>query len=174
MPCHAQLLTGVVEKFVHVPACNPHCGVIRHGQFKLSLKWNGRHATGEFRIFSPGSGQWIALPMWQALLGAQSGARKLFALTVSSWRRFPGVRIDQLDDERLLVICEVPTTTSPNAGIEVFGTKYYLTWAANDNGAETNTTNKGINVLPGNEISASTEAGDKPFAKVVLACLPPN
>ena len=130
--------------------------------------------VGEFRIFSPGSGQWIALPMWQALLGAQSGARKLFALTVSSWRRFPGVRIDQLDDERLLVICEVPTTTSPNAGIEVFGNKYYLTWAANDNGAETNTTNKGINVLPGNEISASTEAGDKPFAKVVLACLPPN
>ena len=130
--------------------------------------------VGDFRVFSPGAGQWIALPMWQALLHANTGrARKLFALTVSSWRRFPGVRIDQLDDERLLVICEVPAgSAKPSGPVEVVGNKYYLTWAAE--GTESNTTNKGINVRPGNEIAQEAAGGDVPFAKVVLTCLPPN
>ena len=65
----------------------------------------------------------------------------------------------------------MPAGSAQSGPLEVLGNKYYLTWAAE--GTESNTTNKGINVRPGNEISAAA-GGDVPFAKVVLTCLPPN
>lgn len=145
--------------------------------------------VGQFGVFTPGDGQWIALPMWQALIN--SSANKMFAVTCSSWRRFPGLTIKQLDDERLLVICEAMPPASAEsepsandtapaaraAAAGVAGNKYYLAWNSTPSAdGEAGTSGQQLlKIVPGNEVLAQTaEAPVVPFARVLLACLPPS
>lgn len=161
----------------------------------------GLKKFGEFGIFStPPShvnSQWIALPMWQAV---KKSSPKLFATTTPTWRKFPGLNIRQLDDERFLVLADAEmndtkndsTTSEKDSGKagNISASSYYLVWQESKSSgllldsSGNKTTSTEVRVVTGLELIRSgitdtssnntSRSGMRVFAKVLLGCLPPS